>query len=170
MRARLKAFVVRVLAVIGALTLLVWGGTATARYLARSGPTGVVHGDGNVPLAGVPVFLDRGSSAIERYVTDSAGRFFLPLERRELRRAVWLICMPGRLPMVDRGDDGKIGHTTYSAQAFTDSAWPFYRSSGWRGPIPRECPKSAGEMGWRYPASAGKDPNAFTLVEPEWER
>lgn len=170
MGARLKAFTLRALAVIGALTLLLWGGGATVKYLTRSGPMGVVRGEGEVPVVGVPVFLDRGSSTVERYVTDSAGRFFLPLEERELRRAVWLICAPGKIPMVGSRSPGQIGPTTYGLTAFPEKEWWFYRGSGWRGPIPRECPTGRDSMGWRYPASAGKDPNAFTLVEPEWDR
>ncbi|MCR4341235.1 MAG: hypothetical protein NUW01_15265 [Gemmatimonadaceae bacterium] len=174
MGARLKAFTFRALAVIGALTLLLWGGGAAARYLTRSGPMGVVRGEGEVPVAGLPVFLDRGGSAIERYVTDSAGRFFLPLEEREFRRAVWLICAPGQIPMVGSRSPGLIGPSTYGLTPYPEGpegkGWSFYRGFGWRGPIPRECPPGRDSMGWRYPASAGKDPNAFTLVEPEWDR
>ena len=171
MGSRMKAFALRALAVVGAVTLLVWGGGVVARYLTRSGPMGVVHEEGKVPAVGVPVFLDRGGSAIERYVTDSAGRFFLPLEEREFRRAVWLICAPGKIPMVGSRTPGLIGPTTYGLTPFAErEGWMFYRAFGWRGPIPRECPPGRDSMGWRYPASAGKDPNAFTLVEPEWDR
>lgn len=171
MGARLKDFAFRALAVIGALTLLLWGGGAVAKYVTRSGPMGVVLGEGERAVARVPVFLDRGESAIERYVTDSAGRFFLPLEERELRRAVWLICAPGQIPMVGSRSPGQIGPTTYGLTPYPEGdGWSFYRGFGWRGPIPRECPPGRDSMGWRYPASAGKDPNAFTLIEPEWDR
>jgi len=155
---------------VGALTLLLWGIGAASRAFTRSGPTGTLVGAGDRPVGGVPVFLDRGGNAIERYVTDSAGRFFLPLKQREFRRAAWLICAPGQIPMVGYRSPGQIGATTYGLTVLSEKEWSFYRASGWRGPIPRECPPGKDSMGWRYPALAGKDPSAFTLVEPDWGR
>ena len=164
----MRRVLINILAVIGALNVL---GAMTAfayRRLSDGGAAGVVLGPDERPLAAVPVFLDRGSSAIERFVTDAEGRFRLPLEERELRRATLLICAPGGIPMVDRRDPSQVGPTHYGYSALGDSTWGFYRASGWRGPVPRECPAGTDSMGWRYPASAGKHPAAFTTQEPDW--
>lgn len=162
--------VVNVLAVVGGLTLLSSAaGFVLSRYADGTG-TGVVLGPGNKPLAGAPVFLDRGSSAIERYVTDAQGRFALPVEKHEWPRAQWLICAPGGIPMVDQvgGTGIKLGPTTYGFTPQKPGEGAFIRSYGWHGPVPRECPRASDSTGWRYPASAGKHPSAFSLLEPDW--
>ena len=163
----MRRMIVNLLAIVGALTLL---GTATGFVVRRVADktTGIVLGPDNHPFAHVPVFLDRGSWAIERYVTDSAGAFTLPLTRRELHRAIWLICAPGGIPMTGSRMDNQIGPTTYQYTHLPDSTWGFYRANGWRGPIPRECPTGTDTVGWRYPASAGKPSGAFTTTEPDW--
>lgn len=158
-----------VLAGIGALTV---AGAATGfavRSIADSGASGVVLGLNDQPLAAVPVYLDRGSVAIERFVTDADGRFYLPLEAREHNRATWLICAPGGIPMVGTHRARSVGPTTYLYTALADSTWGFYRANGWRGPVPRACPAGTDSMGWRYPASAGRHPSAFTTQEPDWD-
>ncbi len=161
--------IVNALALIGALTLLTAVTGFVIRRLAGEG-TGIVLGPDDKPLAHVSVFLDRGGSAIERYVTDTAGAYSLPLTRTELRRAVWLICAPGGIPMVGQRGENQAGPATYGFTHLPDSTWHFYRSSGWRGPIPRECPRGTDTVGWRYPASAGKPESAFTATEPDWSK
>jgi hypothetical protein len=128
------------LVLVGALALLVVSAGYATKLAFRGSPTGVVHGPNDEPLAGVPVFLDRGEGAIERYTTDSAGAFALPLERDQWRAAVWLICAPGGTPMVGRGDERSMGPINYGSNALPGATFGFYRASGWRRPIPPECP------------------------------
>jgi hypothetical protein len=157
------------LAVVGTIVLLGLGARLVISWIAGSG-FGIVEGSNRKPLAHVPVFLDRGGSAIERYVTDNAGAFTFPLEPREIQHAVWLICAPGTIPMVGSREPDQAGPTTYGVTPMADSTWGSYRASGWRGPIPRECPTGTDTIGWRYPPSAGKGKGAFTTIEPEWPR
>lgn len=128
----------------------------------------IVQDSTNTPLAGVPVFLDRGNGAIERYLTDSTGVVPFSLEPAEYQRALWLICARGTIPMVGSRGPDLIGPAWYGVGAMRDSTFGFYRAKGWRGPIPRECPRGTDSVGWRYPPSAGKGPYAFTTTEPEW--
>lgn len=159
---------VRLLAVVGVVSLV---GMLPGIVVSWSyqGATGIVKGAADTPLAGVPVFLDRGWSVIERFVTDSAGRFTLPLTRAELGRAVWLICAPGGVPMLGSREWGQIGPTTYEYTALpADGAW-LARPAGWAGPIPRECPPTdRPAYRWRYPLEAGMHPERTSVVEPEW--
>ena len=164
----MRRFAVNALATVGALTIVGLLTGLVARAMAGS-EIGVVTGPDRKPLPRVPVFLDRGTSAIERYVTDGRGEFTFPLEARELRRAVWLICVRGAIPMVGRRD-GLAGPTRYLYTPLADSTWGFYRANGWRGPIPRECPRGTDTIGWRYPASAGMPKDAVTATEPVWPR
>jgi len=60
------------------------------------------------------------------------------------------------------------GPTTYGYTPLQDSTWVSYRANGWRGPIPRECPRGTDSVGWRYPASSGKPKDAITYTEPHW--
>jgi hypothetical protein len=165
----MRRLLINTLAVIGAITLLGAVAGFVIDRIARP-TTGIVLGSDDKPLAHVPVFLDRGGVAIERFVTDSAGVFALPLEPREIRRALWLICAPGAIPMVGDRDERQVGPTTYQYGRLSDSTWNAYRAFGWRGPIPRECPKGTDSVGWRYPPSAGKAKYDFTTTEPEWPR
>lgn len=168
MSSPVRRVVVNVLAVVGALSIVAGAIKFTAhRYLDR-GATGIVMGPGDTPAAGVPVFLDRGHMAIERYVTDAEGHFRLPLETREFPRAAWLICVPDGMPFVGHRDDSQIGPTTYMFTKLPSGPGAMVRAFGWRGPMPRECPSASDSMGWRYPASAGKDSSAFTTTEPDW--
>ena len=58
-------FITNILAVIGALVVSSAGfGIVMRQVLPKS--TGIVRGPDKKPLAGVPVFLDRGGQAIER--------------------------------------------------------------------------------------------------------
>jgi len=164
----MRQYLFRVLAFLGALWVLGSVATFSIRRLTYHGATGVVMGPNERPASGVPVFLDRGGAAVERFVTDSAGHFLLPLEERELRRAVWLICVPGGIPMIGDRDVGQIGPTTYGFTAYPASQPVMVRAFGWRGPIPRECPQHTDSLGWRYPASARMPTGAFTTVEPDW--
>ncbi|MES2180017.1 MAG: hypothetical protein V4550_19305 [Gemmatimonadota bacterium] len=155
-------------ATIGIMTV---GSAATKFVTERSSKefSGVVLGIDKMPKAKVPVFLDRGGFAIERFVTDSAGRFTLPLDARERRRASWLICSPGAVPIVAFGAENQVRSATYPFTELYGPTYGYYRASGWRGPIPRECPTGTDTLGWRYPASAGR-PNDISNVEPEWPR
>ena len=168
----MRRFLIGVLAVVGGLTIL--GsvvGFVLHRYVGDGSTTGLVLGpDGNAAV-GAPVFLDRGTSAIERFVTDSQGRFSLPLEEREIRRAKWLICVPGGIPMVRHadGDGFQIGPSTHGFTPHTAGSPVFIRSYGWLGPVPRECPRPTDSAGWRFPPGTGHRPDAFTITEPDWE-
>jgi hypothetical protein len=160
------------LAVVGGVTLLgALAGFVLHRY-ADSTATGIVLGPDNKPLEGAPVFLDRGTGSIERYLTDSRGRFSLPVQGREVRRAKWLICVPSGIPVVDYADrEGvQIGATTYGFTRQLPGMPTFIRTYGWLGPVPRECPRATDSVVWRYPRSAGKDPRAASLSEPDWSR
>jgi len=162
---------INLLAVLGGLTLLsALAGFVLHRYEAPA--SGIVLGPDNKPAVGAPVFLDRGTASIERYLTDSLGRFSLPIEGRELRRATWLICVPGGTPMVGYAEeDGiQLGATTYQFTQYRPGTPTFIRGRGWLGPVPRECPPTTDSVGWRYPPSAGKPPDAWSPNEPDWSR
>lgn len=165
----MRRFLVTGLALIGALTVMGWLTGAMVQQLAGRHHV-VVNGADHRPLPNVPTFLDRGSTAIERYVSDSTGALEFPLSTQELRRAVWLICAPGAMPMVGTRGESQAGPTTYEYTPLADSTWGWYRANGWRGPIPRECPRGTDSLGWRYPPSSGKSKYAITYSEPVWSR
>ncbi len=81
----------------------------------------VVHDREDQPFVNVPVFLDRGTMAIERYTTDSAGTVQFPLQGHEVQRAVWLICAHGAIPMVGMRRLLQAGPTTYGYTPLQDS-------------------------------------------------
>ena len=168
----MRRTLVNLLAVVGGLTLLTSLAGFVLRRYADAGATGIVLSPDNKPVVGAPVFLDRGTAAVERYVTDSQGHFSLPVERRELHRAKWLICVPGGIPIVGYADrDGiRIGPTRYSSSAQPVGKPAFIRTYGWLAPVPRECPPALDSVVWRYPPKAGKDPRAASLTEPDWSR
>jgi hypothetical protein len=165
---------INLLAVVGGVALTGSLAGFVLHHYADAGASGIVLGPYNKPAVGAPVFLDRGTGAIERYLTDSQGRFSLPVEGRELRRAKWLICVPGGVPMVryaDGDEDGiRIGPTTYAFTGQPADKPAFIRSYGWLAPVPRECPPALDSVVWRYPPQAGKDPRAASLTEPAWSR
>ena len=165
----MKRMIVNGLALIGALTLVGLLSGALIRGLVGHDHV-VVMGPDDRPMPNVPVFLDRGSAAIERYVSDSSGALRFPMSADELQQAVWLICAPGGIPMVGRRDPSQAGPTSYGYTRLPDTSWGWYRASGWRGPIPRECPRGTDSIGWRYPASSGKSKDAITFTEPVWPR
>lgn len=165
----MRRVIIYVLAAVGMFTLVSAVVGLGMRQLAGRA-TGVVLGLDERPLAQVPVFLDRGSVAIERFVTDSDGAFTLALAPGETRSAVWLICAPGAIPMVGRRGEHQYGPTTYGYTQRRDSTWGSYRANGWRGPIPRECPRGTDTLGWRYPPTAGKSKDAITTAEPDWPK
>lgn len=129
---------VRTLAGIGGMTLL-----GQLLFLVMhpffDSAIGTVEGPGGGPAVGAPVFLDRGHGTIERYVTDSAGRFTFALETHEIRWAQWLLCVPGGIPMVGSRDFQQLGPTHYGYTAQEPGRPAEVRAFGWRGPIPREC-------------------------------
>ena len=168
MRSIIRRVLITILAVIGALTLFGRTLGLVIRQLAGDG-YGRVVANGK-PVPGVPVFLDRGSAALERFITDTAGAFTFPLELHEIRRSVWLICAPGMIPMVGSREENQAGPTTYQLTPLPDSTWGFYLASGWRGPVPRECPRGTESWSWRYPLADGEQKDSFTLAEPEWRR
>lgn len=171
-RRSMRRRVVNALAVFGAVSLLT---AATNAVVNRTAPVMIVGRAFDAdrrPLTGLSVYLDRGTNLIERYVSDSTGLFQLPLFPREPHRATWLICARGGVPMVGRPQLDHLGtaYYTYDYTALGDSVWRFYRASGWTGPVPRECPRGADSVGWRYPASAKKSWGAYTTKEPDWAR
>lgn len=170
----MKHHAINLLAIIGAAAIAVTaGGWATHRSLAVV----MVHGRATTydhrPVVGAAVFLDRGANTIERYTTDSLGQFHLPLFPREPHRATWLICAPGLQEFVGKPELDHVTNLpfyTYELSPRQVSTHGWYRASGWKGPIPRECPQITDTMVWRYPASAGKGYGASTLDEPDWKR
>lgn len=158
---------VNCLAVIGAFTVLSEVTLFAVSHLTDQAATGVVQGPGDRIAANVPVFLDRRTGVIERFLTDSEGRFRLPIERRELSRTVWLICVPGGIPMVGHRDEGQLGPTTYGFTALDAGQRALVRGFGWTGPIPRECAAESATF-WRYPPEARKGPSAASETEPDW--
>jgi hypothetical protein len=165
--------IVNTLAIIGAVSVLTAAGRWTLQRLSPVIVVGRAVTPDQRPIAGAAVFLDRGSSTIERYSVDAAGEFRLPLFPREPHRATWLICAPG---MQERIGKPELDHLVtmplyiYEMVPAQANAHGYYRQLGWKGPIPRECPQAVDSMGWRYPASAGKDPGAYSVTEPDWAR
>jgi hypothetical protein len=163
---------VNLLAVVGALALLV----VVTGWVRKDRGYVMIYGTvvdaQRRPIPHLSIFLDRGSNLIERYATDSLGRFELPLFPIEPHRATWLVCAPGAIPMIGKPDVANLGKTyfTYETSALGDTVFRFYRAGGWSGPIPRECPRGTESGGWRYPASAGKGPGAVSTTEPDWAR
>src|SRR5258706_6523899 len=96
----MRRSLINLLAIVGSLALVGSLAGFVLHHYAGASASGIVLGPDNKPAVGAPVFLDRGTGAIERYLTDSQGRFSLPVEGRDLRRAKWLICVPGGVPMV----------------------------------------------------------------------
>lgn len=160
----------KILASVGAATLVVLLSNVAVAW-TYEGATGVVEGPDGTPLTGVPVFLDRRRSQIERFVTDSTGRFALPLRREELGAAVWLICAPGGVPMLGTRGLGQIGPTHYGYTPMPpDGGW-VARPRGWAGPMPRECPQTA-DPAYRWHRSwPGAQPwEEVSREEPDWSR
>ena len=163
----MKRIVVNCLAFIGALALYNVGVGQLIRW-SYDGATGVVMGPDDRPAANVPVFLDARNGYIERFLTDSAGRFTLPVEYENVERAVWMICVPGGIPMVGRRSRNLIGPTTYGYTALPPGELWSARNRGWSGPIPRGCAADS-TYRWRLPPGVGNHPYASTRVEPDWD-
>ena len=136
------------------------------RYPGANGS--VVRSDGS-PIRGVGVFLDRGSGSLERYETDSLGRFHLPISELERRHAQWLMCAPGMSPIIGNERELQLGSTRYGSGTFVADFPQSIRSSGWRGPYPRECPGTPDETTWRLPRWMHRSRSAVSLVEPQWK-
>lgn len=168
----MRRALIGILAVIGGFTVLgTLVGFVMHRYIAEGSTTGIVLGPDNKPAVGAPVFLDRGDATIERFVTDSQGRFSLKLQGREARRAKWLICVPGGIPTVgySGGDGFQIGPTTYGFTAQPAGKPTFIRTYGWLAPVPRECPPALDSIGWRYSPGSGHGPFELSISEPDWK-
>jgi hypothetical protein len=159
----MRRIIVNGLAVIGAFATL----SVLAAKLTGPTVTGVVEGPDHRRATNIPVFLDRRTGVIERFLTDSNGRFRLPLERAELSQAVWLICVPGGIPMVGSRSQGQLGPTTYGTTALPVGQRAPVRGFGWTGPIPRECAADSVTF-WRFPPEANKPPMAVSVTEPDW--
>lgn len=156
------------LAIVGALTLLSIGATSLADRFGDAAATGTVENEDGTPAVHVPVFLDRG--IIERYITDSAGNFRLPLSRHTLRPAVWLICAPKALPMVGHDRPGIWGGTTYTLNSrdVNPGTKVTVRGFGWSAPIPRECTLADSTTYWRGPVDSANAPVPVLKAEPDW--
>ena len=166
----MRRLLIGILAVIGGLGLFGSAVGFVLRHYVDDDSSGTVLGRDGEPAVGAPVFLDRGDGVIERFVTDSQGRFNLPLEDSRISRAKWLICVPGGIPTVGYPDDGdfQVRHMTYAFTEQEAGKPAFIRAKGWLGPIPRECPPPLDSVGWRYPRRSGYNPDRFTLTEPDW--
>jgi hypothetical protein len=166
----MRRTLLNLLAIVGGVTLLGSLAGFVLHRFADGAATGIVLGPDHKPASGAPVFLDRGTGSIERYATDSRGRFSLPVEDRELGRAQWLICPAGGVPTVGHADGNgfHLGLTTYSFARQLPGRAAFIRGYGWLGPVPRECPPALDSVVWRYPPSSGKDPRVGSLTEPDW--
>ena len=145
-------------------SLLTWG----FRRYADGGGGIFVTGPGKRPAVGAPVFLDRGDGLIERYQTDSRGQFSFPLGQSDVHRVKWLICVPGAIPMVGYPEGDRLTRIQYQFSPQEAGKPAFYRSWGWLGPIPRECPPALDSVGWRIPNGSGYDPGRVTFTEPAW--
>ena len=157
----------RLLAAIGGLWII---SNVTGALLARGGDQaarGTVQRRDGTPVTNVPVFLDRGA-VIERYVTDSAGRFRLPLATHERADAVWLICAPRAIPMVGHMREKQFGSPTYQLTEVDSSHRIPVRGFGWRGPIPRECTLADSTRYWRGPVDSTNAPVPVVSPEPDW--
>jgi hypothetical protein len=113
---------------------------------AKRGASGVVIGPGGAPVAGLPVFLDRGSGSIERLTTDGRGVFHVPGGQTGAARSLLLICVPGGAPYVAPFDEHLLTQMRYAISplprgAAVGPAW--IRTLGWRQPAPRECVSSS---------------------------
>lgn len=123
------------------------------------------------PVPSATVFVDIGGPALERIVADSTGTAKLFITRQDFRHAIWLICAPGFVPGVGKSiiDDspGAIHHLVRESI----NSQPSVRSSGWHGPMPRECPQFVDSVGW-FTSPAKKDSSWRELVrqEPDWAR
>jgi hypothetical protein len=164
----MRRVVINGFAILGALVVVGIVFNFVVQRLGGRDVTVAVRGLDASQRMGIPVFLDRGKGDIQRFVTNAEGRVRLPLERREMPRAAWLICAPGAVPMVGHHDPQLIGPTTYEMTR-QPPAGPFWnvRRSGWGGPIPRECVADSTWV-WRYPASSGRSPDEASRTEPDW--
>jgi hypothetical protein len=114
-------------------------------------------------------FLDRGF-VIERYLSDIAGHFRLPLARHERSHAVWLICAPASLPMVGLDRGAIRSHVTYglNRRDVRPGDRVDVRSFGWSAPIPRECTIADTTTRWRGPVDSANASVPMTPFEPAW--
>lgn len=157
----------RLLAAIGGLWIISNVTWALSARVADQAARGVVERRNGRPAANVPVFLDRGA-VIERYVTDTAGHFRLPLAAYERTGAVWLICAPHAIPMVGHVGEKQFGSTTYELTDVDSSPRIPVRGFGWRGPIPRECSLADSTRYWRGPVDSTNAPVPVVSPEPDW--
>jgi hypothetical protein len=111
-------FIVNGLALVGALSMLLASAAWVSHNIRADVVTGRVLGPDGRPLSRLSVFLDRGTNLSERYETDSAGVFTLPLFPREPHRATWLICAPGALPIVDRPQRGEFAGSVATFRSY----------------------------------------------------
>jgi hypothetical protein len=170
-RARGLEALIRVFAVIGALTVLTSAIGIVSSWHAHSRPPfarGTVTYANGQPAAQVPVFLDRGA-VIERYTTDSVGRYRLPLARAG-RGEAWLICPRNALPSV--GYVGQYGGSnmtlTLNTRDLPLGARMAVRGFGWSAPIPRECIHADSTTYWRGPVDSVGGAVSVELREPDW--
>jgi hypothetical protein len=106
------------------------------------GISGVVIGTGGAPVAGAPVFLDRGSGPLEHLTTDARGVFHAPPGATDTTQALLLICAPSGLPYVARVHEHLLTPPRYYIPPFPPGAVvepSGIRALGWRQAIPREC-------------------------------
>jgi len=167
-RASLLEVAVRLLAIIGALAVL---SALVGVWRAHVGPpvaSGTVAYEGGRPAVGVPIFLDRGS-VIERYVTDSLGRFRLPLARSG-RGEAWLMCPDDALPSVGYAGEfggGDVRYTLNTHDVHPGERVPI-RGFGWSAPVPRECRLADSATYWRGPVDSAGAVVSVQPQEPEW--
>lgn len=137
-RFRLIVAGVAVLGLMGASRMAI---TAATHQPPETGAAGLVIGPTNVPAVGAPVFVDRGSGAIERLTTDTAGVFRVPRRVFAHERPVLMICVPGAVPFLARVDEDFTAPEPYPVMALPPNAnvEPGIRSGGWTRAIPREC-------------------------------
>ena len=167
-RAPLATVVVRLLAIIGAISLL---GALLGFWRTHAGPpvaSGTIRYEDGRPAAGVPIFLERGQ-VIERYVTDSLGRYRLPLARHG-RGEAWLICPHDALPSVGyvRRGGGRNAHHTLNTRDVRPGERVPTRGFGWPGPVPRECRFVDTTTYWRGPVDSAGAMVRAVPQEPEW--
>ena len=163
-------------ALFGALALVgAWyiGRLELARFqhaaLTSSSIEGIVLAENGQGMRDVPVFIDGGRGQIERVLTDSTGHFLVGLQPDEMQHGVYVVCPAGGAPMVGYADVNSLGPVTYHYTPMPPRFPTAMRASGWRGPIPRECPVAMDSAyTWKAPQWMHLDPHIGLPQEPNW--
>ncbi|MES2177107.1 MAG: hypothetical protein V4550_04515 [Gemmatimonadota bacterium] len=141
-RRSVGSYVERVLAIVGAVALILVISSAVIGRLTDGHVKGIVlTSEDDRPIPNVPVFLDDETGTVRRTVTAADGTFRFAIEPARLRRARVLICPPERLAIIsDEQPTHLVGtNSLHSPRRPPGSrklrGWEF----GWRAAVPAEC-------------------------------